>query len=272
MPLDIITEVRKLQTMYKEDPRQSSYNILVTGESGSGKTHLASTARKPVLVDSFDPGGSKCLKPWIDKGEIVVDSRWENEDPFHPKAFKEWKREMEWREKEGFLSHFATYMLDSATTWSIAIMDYILDKAGIAGDAPRFTKDYQPQKVEIQNYIYRLLRSPCDFILTAHLERHDDKVGDNVIQKFRFMTTGKGAITIPLLFDELYVMAPREISSGIEYRILTQATGTYVARSRLAEIGKFSPYEKADIKHLLTKAGLPTTDKPLFGEKGGKAS
>ena len=75
------------------------------------------------------------------------------------------------------------------------------------------------------------------------------------------MTTGQGMITIPLMFDEIYVTAPKEMSSGIEYRLLTKSTGTFLARSRLSADGLLDTYEKADIKHILKKAGMPYQDK-----------
>jgi len=76
------------------------------------------------------------------------------------------------------------------------------------------------------------------------------------------MTTGKGAIIIPTLFDEVYVMDPKKTSDGVKYRVLTQNTGTYTARSRLAKGGLLSMYEEPDIKGILRKAGMDVSDKP----------
>lgn len=73
--LKIRAEAEKLATMYKEDPRQNSFTALVTGNLGSGKSFLLRTARKPVHIDSFDPGGTLGLKDYIAKGEIIPDVR-----------------------------------------------------------------------------------------------------------------------------------------------------------------------------------------------------
>lgn len=260
--LDTPEEVKKLQQMYEEDPRQKTFNILLLGEQGSGKTFLLRTARKPVHFDSFDPGGTRNLMDLVKKGEIVPDTRWENEDPSNPTAFSMWEKVTKERIRSGYFNQFASYCLDSSTSWSDAIMNQVLRSAGLAGEAPRWAHDYVPQKVKIQNWIKVLLALPCDFYLTGHLDGKQDEVTGGM--SYRFMTTGKGSVTIPLLFDEIYVMDPKQTSKGVEYRVLTQSTGRHIARSRLARKGLLQQYEEPDIKKILTKVGLPTADKPIF--------
>jgi hypothetical protein len=250
--LDIKVELDKLKTMYDEDKKQDSFNLLLLGESGTGKTMISRTCRTPVLIDSFDPGGTKGLKEEIDAGKIFVDTRWENEDPTHPKAFKLWEAEFERRLKMGFFNELGTYILDSSTTWADAIMNFILLKAGIPGQAPRFTHDYGPQKIIIRNKLKKMLSLPCDFILTGHLEAQKDEVTGKV--KWRYLTTGKGVVTIPLLFDEIYVTTTKETSKGVTYQLLTARTSTYMAVTRKGR-GKFEIYEEPNIQYLLKKAG-----------------
>jgi len=265
--LKVQKEVQELQQMYASDPKTESFNALVLGESGAGKSFLLRTARKPVHVDIFDPGGATNLIDLVKRGEIVVDDRWSKEDPLSPRAFRDWEVEMKRRIKEGYFDYFATYALDSSTTWSDAIMNQILKTEGLAGQPPRWAHDYVPQKVKIQNWIKIMLQIPCDFILTGHLEASKDEVSGRV--SYRFMTTGKASVTIPLLFDEIYVMDPKSTSSGTEYRVLTQSTGMHIARSRLAREGLLKQYEEPNIKKILAKCGFGTKDKQLFNMKGG---
>jgi len=256
------TEAKRLAELYNNDPRQKSFNALVLGEMGTGKTFITRTARKPVHIDSFDPGGSKCVRNEIAKHEIIVDTSYESEDRLNPSAYQKWKTDFDHRRKIGYFDHIGTYVLDSSTLWAEAIMNRILQKAGIAGEPPRFTKDYTPQKIEIFNMLNWILDLPCDFILTGHLEQFDDAADKSV--RYRYMTTGKGAIIIPTKFDEIYIMTPKETSGGVKYRLLTKNTGMYTARSRLAAGGLLETYEEPDIKNILKKAGMDTSDKPLL--------
>lgn len=260
MPLDIKAEIGKIRETYNSDPLQKTFNVLVTSESGCGKTFMARTCPFPVHIDSFDPGGTKNLRKWIDSGDIVVDARYESEDPNNPKAFALWKSEFEKRVRNGYFDHFATYMLDSVTTWSDAIMYWVMQKDGLAGQAPRYTKDYTPQKIEIRNYLKAILNLPCNSIVTGHLRAIEDQVTKAVT--YRFLTTGQGMQTIPLLFDELYVLVTKKTGQEIKYQLLTQPTGVYLCRSRLAGDGKLSAIEEPNIKALMQKAGVPLNDKP----------
>ena len=141
-------------------------------------------------------------------------------------------------------------------------MNSILKKEGIAGQAPRWSHDYVPQKIEIRNWVREMLDLPCDFFMTGHLEGTKDDVSGAMA--YRYMTTGQGTTLIPALFDEVWVMSPKKSPAGVTYRILTKATGTYLARSRLAEEGLLDVYEDADFKKILKKAGFDYDDRPLI--------
>ena len=265
---EILDLVKDVDDYYKSDKKQETFNLLLLGEKGSGKSYSARTCRKPVHIDSFDPGGTKNLKPWIEKGEIIVDTRYESENPNKPTAYAEWKKNWTKRLKAGYFDYIGTYILDTSTTFSDAIINWVMAKDGLAGSVPRFTKDYQPQKIELRNRIKEMCDLPCDFIMTGHLTSNKDEVSGKITN--RFMTTGQGTVIIPQLFDELYVATTKLKGSEVQYYFLTARTGSDLAATRIGT-GKFDLYEKPDIKYLLKKAGLPYEDKPLFKDliKGG---
>jgi hypothetical protein len=266
MAYDAKEELKRVKEYYAGDKLQKRFSALITGETNSGKTFLLRTCRLPIHIDSFDPGGTKPLQDMIEKGDVVVDTFFEDEDPYNPKAYAEWLKRNEIRLKIGYFEQFGTYCIDSLTTFSDAVMNYQMGIKNRAGEAPMFNLDYTPQKIEIENRIRRLMNISCDFILTGHLERivklrDIDKKGirtEDVI--FRLMITGKAVMTIPLLFDELYVLRGRGINPKRD--LIIDSLGEYVARSRLKGAKNFGKVIEPDIKKFLKAVGLNWQDKP----------
>ena len=260
-------ELKKVKDYYAGDPLQKRFSAIVSGETNAGKTFILRTARLPIHIDSFDPGGSKCLSDLIAKGDVVVDSRWENEDPYNPKVFSEWMKAIEIRLRMNYFDNFGTYCLDSLTTFGDAVMNYQMNLSNNAGTAPKFTRDYNPQKLLIQNYVRKLMNLKCDFILTAHLDAKDDVIGTRSDgseikrTKYRIKTTGSAVMALPLLFDELYVIVGTQGPTGPKREMLLDSVGEYLARSRLKQNNKLSHKEVPDIKAILKKIGLNWEDK-----------
>jgi hypothetical protein len=274
MAYDYQAELKRVKEYYAGDPLQKRFSALVTGPIGSGKTYLAKTCRKPIHIDSFDPGGTKCLRKDIELGDVIADTQWEADDPFNPTKFSRWKKATELRLQIGYFNHFGTYILDSASTWGDAAMNEQLGTAGKAGETPRHHHDYVPTKTAMVNYIRKLMSLSCDFILIGHLKEIEEILSidketgitrRNV--EYRFLTIGQAVVTIPLLFDEIYVLQTKETSSGLQRELLIEAQGKYQARSRLKADGKLNPVEPADIKGLLRKIGLTWEDKPRLSNE-----
>jgi len=259
--LDVQEEFSSLKQTYEESSKQGSFNLLVTGEMGSGKTHLLKTARKPVHIDSFDDGGTKTVRQEIQKGTIFADTSFEDENPMNPHAFEKWVKEFNRRKRGGYFEKIGTYALDSLTSWQDALMNKILDDAGIAGKTPRFTKDFMPHRTKTENLVKRILSIPCDVVITAHLTSEKDDV-EGRVQK-RLIATGDATTSIPKMFDEVWVMDPKKQGDTVNYRVLTESTGTYLARSRLASNGEIGTYEEPNIKKILNKAGIHPEDKEI---------
>jgi AAA domain len=263
MPLDARIDAEAQRKLYLE--KKETVSILLTGESGSGKTYLAKSAPFPVLMDSFDPGGTLSVRDEIRKGNIIPHTEFESEDPYNPKIFLEWERTFAERMRDNYFSHFACYWLDSATWWIDCILAAILKKANRAGQAPVWQNDWYPNKIILQNYIRKCQNLPCHFILTAHLMPQKDKNGN--ILNWRPNFSGQAQITVPTMFDEIWLMEREDTSKGFEYHVVTQASGTYNARSRLSGAGILGVEEPANLRAILKKAGVTHEDKPKLVEK-----
>lgn len=275
MPYDYTQELKRVTDYYNQDPLQRRFSALVTGETNAGKTFLLRTARKPIHIDSFDPGGTKCLRDLIKSGDVIADTQWEADDPFNPDKFAKWMKTIDIRFQIGYFEHFGTYCIDSATTFGEAVMNYQLASKGREGESPQHRHDYMPQKTYMSNYIKKLMAIPCDFILTGHLREIrklisiDAKTGIAHEEiKYRFFTTGQAVITIPLLFDEIYVLTGDDGRGRAPKRkMLIDSLGTYIARSRLKANGKLDAVEEPDIKKILKKVGFDISDKPRLEVK-----
>ncbi len=268
--LNVKVEAEKLRKMYDEDPRTKTYSAIIYGATGSGKTSLLRTARLPLHVDSFDPGGCKVLRGeailngqrYIDeysKGNIIIDSRFENEDPMNPTSARLWDDEYARRQSIGYFDQIGTYAIDSMTTWAQCIMYDVLKKAGRTGGTPQ-KNDWLPQMTVIEKAMRSFLKLPCDCILIGHEDIDKDEPTGRVMA--RLLITGKLATRIPALFDEIYHADTKETSVGLQYQLLTRKTGIYEACSRLSNMGQLEMYETPDIKNILKKAGYDYSDKP----------
>lgn len=256
--LDIATEFSAIQARYKSDPRQSTFNALLLGNGGTGKTYSIRTARKPVLLHSFDPGGSKSLRVEVEKGEVTVDSRFETEIRQTPTAYNMWEQEFHRLKNGGVFSQIGTYCVDSLTTFSDAVIYELLKRSGRPGGQLQ-KQDWGTFLNNMKDVISTILNIPCDVIVTGHLTLSQDEATGKT--QAGLLIGGQSKDRLPLLFDELYIATAKEGAKNVEYKFLTANTGYYTARTRIGSGGKFDLYEEPNWKNLLKKAGLSTEDK-----------
>jgi len=251
--LNIEAEIAKIKAMYEEGTNHERTSFLVYGDSGSGKTRSIITAPGPILVDSFDPGGTDTIRKAINDGKVVADTRWEKENPAAPDVFLKWQAEYKRRRQTKFFDHFKTYVIDSATTWSGTIMNQELKRQGRSGGPPQ-QNDYLPVMQVMENLIKDMTSNlPCNLILICHEDSDKDELTGRI--KIGPLFIGKLKMRIPLLFSEFYATQTKETSKGVEYTFLTRNSGLYKARTRIGAEGLFDTYEKPDYTYLLEKAG-----------------
>jgi len=80
-----------IQSAYDSDSTTETFNALVYGDIGTGKTYLARTCIQPVLIHSFDPGGTKSLSDVIEGGDVYVE-KFESENSKKPTEYARWEK------------------------------------------------------------------------------------------------------------------------------------------------------------------------------------
>lgn len=264
--MSFLDEVRRLQQAYDTDIRNTRYRALVYGSSGSGKTTSLRTARLPLLVHSFDPGGTKILSPLVREGKAVIDTSYENDNPKDPTAFANWDAMLDRLISANVFEGIGTYVLDSCTTWGQCALYAILKKAGRAGGTPQ-QNDWYPQMNLLEFAIRKLLTLPCDVILIAHDTADKDEVSGRISRGPLF--TGKLTSRLPLMFDEVYYATGQQSSKGTEFVWQIRDNGTNKCKSRLSGLAAGRGIAVPDVipqdfKRIIGAAGYPIDDLVAF--------
>jgi len=258
--LDVEQEFAKITANYEKN-RAKKADFIIIGYSGVGKTHLLRTCPQPVYVDSFDKGGTRgVLDDLIAQHRIFVDTRWEQDQTLNPTAFKGWDDNFTRLIRSNFFDSVGTYAIDSMTSFSDAILAYILKKASRAGKKPNYYEDYPIHHNIIRDAIKMIWSLPCYTILTGHIDTMKDDVSGAIISSL--LLPGKSAVKVPIHADEVYILEVKETKDGLEHTLLTRNTGKLRARTRIGS-RKFNIREPADIRKLIVKAGFDVSDKPL---------
>ena len=261
--LSVQQRVAAVRQRYAKAQRDYA-NILVYGDFGTGKTSLAATAPTPVLIDSFDPGGTKTavLQKKIASGDIIVDSRWERDSWKNPTQYAGWEAEFEEREQSGFFDAIGTYFIDSLTRLADSMMWEILRRGTNGktrvGKFPEL-QDYRAQQFTTVDILGRLMNLPCHVVVTGHIGLLKDEVTGAL--EAGLLLAGKLSTMVPLVFDERYVAMTRTSPNGTSHVLLTRNNGRYKAETRRGGL-VFSEYEQPDLRRLLKLAGYSHEDKP----------
>ena len=261
MTLDIKGELSRVHELYNSTKAQSCFNLLLYGKAGTGKTTFLTTCPKPVLIHSFDPGGTKSIQHLLGPETGIYAKSFEGDTYTNARQYAAWVDEMTRLERAGIFTELGTYCVDSYTFLYLAIMNQTLKtvKTGrIKDDIPAQT-DYRVAQTRLQQNLTDCTSYPCNFVLTAHVLSEQDGVTgaiDNTLS-----ASPKIRVFLPQLFDEMFYASTKVGSKGIEYQIQTQNDGLYVCKTRIGKNGNLDRIEPQNMKELLKKAGLSVSDK-----------
>lgn len=253
-----------LEKYIKEvDTGTDRLRLIILGEYGTGKTCCAMNCRFPVLLDSFDPGGttSRLLTPYIKDHRILRMPIFERESLKTPKAFELYQAHFTKLINSGIFSKIGTYYPDSLTNLGDIIMYKVLhDDGKDTTDKPEW-KHYLKQQLYLISIVKQWTALPCDVVTTGHIIPVRDEETDRTY--YNMMITGKLSVKIPLLFNEIFIMLAKRTSTGTSYQFQTTSDNKYKARTRMGA-GIYKKYEEANIKKLLKRADRPHEDLPLL--------
>lgn len=262
-PEQAVKRLDEIRKTYAENREHKNFSALIMGEAGTGKTHLLSTARKPLLIDHFDPRGTIVIEQ-LAKGlgfktpedmGIFIRPFWA-ESSKTPTMYRKWEQQWERDRQDGFLSMFASYAIDSGTTFIDALSNKVRVEKN-RGDGLAI-QDYQTIYNIIKDTIKLTQANKCDFYLTGHIELEKNEADGSI--KAMLGTYKSLRIQIPLLFTEKYTLIARGGPTGVERYILTQPEGIYMASTQIGT-GKFKAHEEPDIRKLLEKVGYDFADR-----------
>lgn len=265
--IDINKEFSEIETMYSDTVgEKDTFGCLAMGEFGSGKTRFVTTAPMPAIVYMFDPKGAAVLRKYRQEKRILVVPLW-NDNSQKPFIWKKFKAMIDRHVEEGFLRNFATVSIDSFTYLSEAVTHEVAAHIGpeadvkVRKDRPRnnpFEGDYRIIYQEVIDTIKKISGEPVNLILTAHLDTIENAISGEITKDIKAYK-GLRAL-LPPMFTEKYVFRERRKGSDTEYYIMTQPRGMYRASTQLGGDGVFEAEEVPDLKALMSKVDLDTSD------------
>ncbi len=82
------------------------------------------------------------------------------------------------------------------------------------------------------------------------------------MQGYEFLAVGRQKTTIPLLFDEIYLMHKSGSGIATKHMLRISSTSMYATRTRIGG-DVLSPTEDPNIREILKKCNMPWEDKEV---------
>lgn len=224
-----------------------SHNIklLCYGESGNGKTVMASSFPGPIYFADFDcKVGSAANYLRAYQPEKLDEIEYDQFPPGESGAFKRFYKklcELEVLSESGKLP-FKTIVLDSLTTFSQSMMGEIMaQNPKINGPAPGTPgmQHYLIFNTYFINYINRLLALKCHVVVIGHIQTEKDELTGEIRSKL--MVSGKLPDAMPRVFREVYRSFTLTKDGKPVYVCQTRPDGKFVARTEITQMPPVIP-------------------------------
>jgi phage nucleotide-binding protein len=229
----------------KDMPQVASFNALIYGPGGVGKTTMASTFPKPLLLD-FE-NGSKYFKSRGIEIDTVQMSGWPTAD--------------EKRELRTIVNQYETIIVDPIGT---AMQFLIDDTSAISGKKYRTANGdltmagWGQAKSQMRNFVTWLISTKRNVVLIAHVAEEKDEGTGRVIKRPAVPTGLKdelvNMVDVVAYFDALIVENSDDEESQIKRVLRLKPGGSYVAKDRTEKLGDYCKPEWGYIRDLLGDA------------------
>jgi len=225
-----------------ERKRKFDLKFLLTGNSGSGKTHFTATYTSgPIHYYMMDKGGEKTIeKIASDRTDITMDNF-----SLDSQIFSSFWQQFQQDEKDGLFDYLAEtgglLVLDSITRANLKAISEIAKKAGITPSGIGKKIDMKlgmapPHWGQLLNWMTTLVASlqelPCAVAVTAHLHTIMNK-DQEVVGRYPAVN-GQFRQLLATDFDEAYLMTTRGSKREIYF---TEKLG-FEAKSRVFSMPK----------------------------------
>ena len=240
----------------------SNYLIkaLIYGDSGAGKTCLASTFPGPICFLDFDNKLSSAFNylgahdpAQIEK--IAYETFSSNRVTENP--YKEFQKTLNSLEAAVVANkfNFKTVVLDSLTLYAESMMADVIKsnpniKRAIPGH-PSMT-DYGIFGTNFRNDIGRLLSLPCNVICIGHIKEVVDET--NGVSNYTVMLAGQAAKYAPKVFREVYRAFVKQEKDGIKRLLQTQPDGKFEVRTEMTGMPAVIPMSYQELVKYQPKA------------------
>jgi len=229
------------KTKLKEATRKFDLKFLLTGNSGSGKTHFTATYDNPLHYYLFDKGGEKTVeKISKDREDITIDN-FSTSDMLFSDFWKQYQQDA----TDGFFDYLASIggmlVLDSLTNANKKAIDEIAKKSAITpsgiGKKLDMKKGMAPAHWgQLLNWMTTLVTSlqelPCAVAVTVHLHTLMNS-SQEVVARYPAVN-GQFRQLLACDFDEAYLLTTK----GTKRTIFFTEKLAFEAKSRVFDMAK----------------------------------
>lgn len=231
--------------------------LLVYGQSGAGKTVLASGAPTPLFLDFDGKVSSAASYLSVNDPEKLLEVSYEDmtEIPGQPRPFRRFKTVLAQLQKDAAEGKFkyGTVVVDSLTLFIDALMaDIIAENPGVkrVNGVPAL-QDFQIMNIQFKDAMSQLLALPCHVIVIGHITSETNQETGKIFWKP--LVPGKLADRLPQIFTEVYRAYVVHNKGQTEYLLQTGSDGDYVCRTQIPGLPQHIPSDFKRVAKFMAK-------------------